>query len=215
MAQITEEYDAVICLAGGIEGEDGLPPKVQARMDTALSLIRCGASENLLVTGGWYFLMNGRPKHTEADLMRKYAEERGIPSRDIYSEDLSHDTIGQAYYTKRLIVEPQKWVKLALVTSETHIDRSERIFEHVYGPDYTIDGYAAPEQRTIQNTAYELAASFLLHQILAGTTPGDDEVIGQRLRDTIPGYGDATMKDLLLGSLTSLLPQKLSFTSRH
>ena len=60
--------------------------------------------------------------------MRKYdiAEDR------ILMETWSLDTIGNAYFTSKMITEPLKLNKLAVVTSLFHNNRTEAIFKWVW-----------------------------------------------------------------------------------
>lgn len=197
-------HDAVIALAGGIDERGQLPPKVLNRMDTAIELVHSGAAPYLIVTGGWGFTV-ARPPKLEAEAMTEYALSRGIASDAIIPEDQSHDTIGNACFSKRNIAVPQGWTRLLLVTSESHIGRSERIFDHVFGDGYAIDSVAAPEQTGIKTKVWEYAASLLFDHVLMGTQRGDEEQIIERLEASVPGYGPTTNKQLVLQGMRNIL----------
>jgi uncharacterized SAM-binding protein YcdF (DUF218 family) len=62
-----------------------------------------------------------------------YLLHRGIPEDRVQVEASSYDTIGNAYLTKLLHVDPAGWRRLAVVTSEFHMARSRAIFEWIFG----------------------------------------------------------------------------------
>jgi uncharacterized SAM-binding protein YcdF (DUF218 family) len=73
---------------------------------------------------------------------------RGVSAARIQVEASSYDTIGNAYFSKLLHVDPAAWRNLAIVTSEFHMPRSRAIFEWVFGMEpkkYRLSFEAAPD----------------------------------------------------------------------
>jgi hypothetical protein len=62
-----------------------------------------------------------------------YLLDNGVPAGRIQVEASSYDTIGNAYFTKLLHVDPAGWRRLAVITSEFHMPRSRVVFEWVFG----------------------------------------------------------------------------------
>jgi uncharacterized SAM-binding protein YcdF (DUF218 family) len=64
--------------------------------------------------------------------MARYLIERGCPAERIVMEPCSADTIGNAFFSRVIHVEPRGWRQLAVVTSAFHMERTRRIFEHIF-----------------------------------------------------------------------------------
>ena len=58
---------------------------------------------------------------------------RGIDPARIRIENASYDTIGNAYLTRLLFIEPYRWERLLIITSEFHMPRTRAIFEWICG----------------------------------------------------------------------------------
>jgi uncharacterized SAM-binding protein YcdF (DUF218 family) len=50
--------------------------------------------------------------------------------------DARLDTLGNAYFTKVDVLDPDGWRRVALVTSDTHAERAAWIFRKLLGPGY-------------------------------------------------------------------------------
>lgn len=70
---------------------------------------------------------------TEAAAGARYLARHGVAADRILLEALSMDTIGNAYFTKLLHVDPAGWSRLLIVTSEFHMPRTQAIFDWVFG----------------------------------------------------------------------------------
>lgn len=114
-----------------------LPPWVQRRFDLAIEKQR-GEPLVCLSVG-----TNHKPPPlddrgfpiSECEAGANYLMQRGIPSAQIRLETVSYDTVGNAYFSKILHVDPCGWRSLAVITSEFHMPRSRVMFETVYGLD--------------------------------------------------------------------------------
>lgn len=187
---MTERFDAVTVLAGDFsEDRREIGPGTIERMDTALRVIQEHDIPNLVVAGSHPFIWRQAPPHPLARLMKGYAVDMGLPAGMVRVQDESLETVGDAVFTKTGIVEPEGWVRLALVTSDAHLPRGERIFGHVMGPGYTIRGMPSGEASAVKNqNLQEFVGSVLVRSILSGTEAGDTLAIQRRLLQIIPGY---------------------------
>ena len=100
----------------------------------------------------------------------------------ILIEDQSQDTIGNAWYAKKLCLEPQGITSCIVVTSDYHTERSRLVFEWVLGPRYTVRSAAAPSPLTAeereQRDRFERTVIALMKQhFLSGIAAGDDEAL--------------------------------------
>jgi uncharacterized SAM-binding protein YcdF (DUF218 family) len=129
--------DAILVLGGGVRAGGALPPWVAKRFDRALELA-LDAPIVCLSAG----TVHRPPPSTEEGFPilesvagAAYLVERGVSPDRIQVEIASYDTIGNAYFSKLLHVDPAGWRRLIVVTSEFHMPRSRAIFEWVFGMD--------------------------------------------------------------------------------
>ena len=130
-------YDAILILGGGVRDGGALPPWAQRRYDLALGL---SSSEPLVCLSA---ATTHRPTPMDADGFpifeavagARYLFTRGVPADRLYIEAASWDTIGNAYFSKCMHVDPAGWRKLLVITSAFHMRRSRAVFEWVYGLD--------------------------------------------------------------------------------
>ena len=143
-------FDCVIILGGGISNNNILPEWSLNRCDYVLNLFKNNPNFNIVCTsGGSYHNPNPLDKnnHTihECDTYAKYLIDNGIPEKNIFKEWCSYDTIGNAYFTKLLLVDIFKWSKILVVTSDFHMDRSKVIFDYIFDNDkYSLNYYSCP-----------------------------------------------------------------------
>jgi uncharacterized SAM-binding protein YcdF (DUF218 family) len=130
-------YDAILILGGGVRAGGELPPWAKARYDLGLELetgeafiaLSAGTTHRPLVIDE-----HGFPTF-ESVAGAQYLMSRGIPGSRLFIETSSWDTIGNAYFSRVIHVEPAGWRKLLIVTSEFHMPRTREIFTWVYGLD--------------------------------------------------------------------------------
>jgi uncharacterized SAM-binding protein YcdF (DUF218 family) len=184
--------DAVVALGGDFSPTYGIGENTEARMDTALDLLRLGLTKNLIVTGSHAF-RHAAPPRPLAHIMAEYAVINDVEPENVRIADTSLETVGDALLTKE-VTEDEGWRNLAVVTNEFHLPRSLKIFRHVMGPHYSVSGFAAPNKSYAHQNLHRVAAGALTWLILAGTKPGDDEAIRRRLFTIIPAYKTTTLR---------------------
>ncbi len=69
----------------------------------------------------------------QCEAMREYALSLCILKKNILMQNFSSDTIGEAFFVKKMFLDPNKWYKNIIVTNECHVDRARRIYEVVLG----------------------------------------------------------------------------------
>jgi uncharacterized SAM-binding protein YcdF (DUF218 family) len=202
--------DALIVLSAGLTPEEQLDTKSTQRMNVGIDAWRQDAAPIIVVTGDHSFMV--KPASiTYAEAMKRHAITNGVSEASILYEDRSLDTVAQALFTKTDMAMPREWERLLVVTSFSHMSRSEKIFRHVYGKDYDIEGIPAAEHVTTRERIYESLGSVMLQEIIRDTKSGDHEAIKERLFDLVPGYqvgNDATVRRLAVCSLTGLFKNR-------
>ncbi|DBA72362.1 TPA: hypothetical protein ACH3X2_010515 [Trebouxia sp. C0005] len=128
--------DAVVVLGGGLTAQGGIPRWGQRRLDMALQIYRQpGGPCPILCLGGGtphkpaVLSDNGHVVH-EGSAYAAYLLEQGVPAKHVLKEVSSYDTVGNAYFSLVIHALPADWRKLAVVTSDFHMPRSQAIFHH-------------------------------------------------------------------------------------
>jgi DUF218 domain len=130
-------YDAILIPGGGVRDKGELPPWVKIRLDHAIKL---HTTEYILVlSAGTVYKAppldeNGFPIF-ESIAAAKYLVNHGINPEAILCETSSYDTVGNAYFSRVIHVEPRGFRKLHIITSAFHMPRTQAIFEWLYGLD--------------------------------------------------------------------------------
>lgn len=122
--------------------------------------------------------------------MEQFALTFGVPADAILLEESSHDTIGNAYFTKRDILEPRGWHRILVVTSDYPVVRSGYLFNKVLGPSYQLTVIGAPSdpEKRVRRDAFE-AKSLELHKRWLDPIPdGDDAAIWHLMSTKHPAY---------------------------
>lgn len=130
--------------------DGGLPPWAELRLRRALEI----ATDEYLITLSRGTVHKPPPLDergfpiTEADAGARYLLDQGVPLERVLTEAGSLDTIGNAYFSRVLHIDPMGLRRLLVITSEFHLERAEAIFKWVYGlvPNgYHLDFEAVPD----------------------------------------------------------------------
>jgi DUF218 domain len=157
---------AAIVLGGGLKKktENGnhiyYPHKqVIERLDIAYEMFLANKVDYIITTGNF-------PRRTEIDLaicgpkseaevgrlylLEKFKVERRKIGRSLNDwllfENLSYDTLGCAWFTKKLCLEPNNIKSCTVITSDFHMQRLKILFKRVLGNAYEIKTIAVPSE---------------------------------------------------------------------
>ena len=119
-------YDAIVVLGGGIAAAH--PPELPEpdlnegadRIWQAARLWKRGAAPRIIVTGGSFLAQHGGPPLTEADAMRVFLIDLGVPAEAITDEGKALNTIENIHNVRAIIGHG----RVALVTSAYHMPRA-------------------------------------------------------------------------------------------
>ncbi len=112
-----------------------LPSWVRRRLDRALELRR----DEYLVS-----LSAGTPHRPppldenrfpifESAAGARYLIDAGVPSSRVLMEASSWDTIGNAFFSRVIHVQPRGWRRILVITSDFHLERVQAAFNWTYG----------------------------------------------------------------------------------
>ena len=116
--------DCVVVLGSGIRGETVLPT-LQNRLNTCLDYYHKNNQALIIVSGG----QGHNETISEAEAMKRYLVNQGIPASQIIKEDQSHSTKENFEFTKKILDKhfAGNPYTVACITSHYHIFRSEKI----------------------------------------------------------------------------------------
>lgn len=129
----SKKYDAILVL--GIDTNQKL---FRYRVDKAISLYKRGIASKIIFSGRWWGGLKIRPENSEARLMAEYAKSQGIPAKDILLEEKSLTTLGNFYFTKTKILEPNRYRRIVIVTHRSHFPKARYLARKVLGRKYRI-----------------------------------------------------------------------------
>lgn len=171
-------------------------PELRGRMDVAIDLFERTDADRLVVCGGW---TNPDVPLTEAEVMARYAIENGIDPDDVLLEEQSRDTIGNAYFARRLL-DGADVSTLHVVSSCYHADRSAYLFEQCFG-----DGFEVRADHCYQVPDHGMAASErekldYAREFFEPVSAGNVAELRDRLVEAHPLYDDSLARVPALGS---------------
>ncbi len=134
----TQYYDAILVPGGGLRNRTQLPLWSQRRFDRLIELHRGGVEYRRIITLSAGTTHKPPPVDDsgfpifESLAGAAYLVRMGISPGKILTETSSYDTIGNAYFSRFIHVEPGQFKKLLVITSAFHMPRTRAIFEWVY-----------------------------------------------------------------------------------
>ena len=129
--------DLIIVLAGGLNEKGEVHEWVRRRLERTVDLYERHQVPILCCGGGTYhkppFLNSGNFVVHESTECVNFLVQAGIKKEMIYREWSSYDTIANAFFslTTHVWCNP-KFQKIAIITSEFHMDRTKEIFNWIY-----------------------------------------------------------------------------------
>lgn len=191
---------AAIVLGGGlkkvkVQDQMYYEPEEQAqeRLDKAYALFEEGQVDCIITTGKYSIMASVDPEvvgpKTEAEVGKQYLIDKAAASGSaqkiqdcIFYEDQSLDTIGNAWFVKKICLEPLGITSCIVVTSDYHIERTRVTFDWVLGPKYTVEYAAAPspldeQERARRNHFEQVLTEHVKTHLIGSIAAGDDKAI--------------------------------------
>lgn len=142
------DADCILVLGAGVYSGGQPSPMLSDRLDYGIRLYENGAASKLLMSGD-----HGRVDYDEVNVMKEYAMERGVPSRDVFMDHAGFSTY-ESLYRARDIFEAES---ILIVTQEYHMYRALYIAEQLgleaYGVCSDPREYAVQWYRDIREVA--------------------------------------------------------------
>lgn len=138
------KIDAILVPGGGVREGGELPLWTRRRLDRALQI---QTGEELIITLSAGTVHKPPPLDSkgfpifESAAAAKYLVQRGLDPKRILIETSSYDTIGNAFFSRVIHVDPRGLRKLLIITSDFHMPRTQVIFSWVYSLDVPTNWY--------------------------------------------------------------------------
>ncbi len=123
-----KDFDYVIIHGAGLINGEKISKLLQERIDKAIEVYRVDPSPTKLIPSGG---KGSDESISEAEAMKRYLLEKGIPEDDILMEDRSTTTLENLRFSKDIIDSREGRKYTALVTSNYHVYRALRYCRRV------------------------------------------------------------------------------------
>lgn len=156
------KHDAIVVIGYRFEDRWKLPHHLLEGLQIAATLYKQSVAPYIAVCGKWSLSFDRQhvvPPTTEAEKMKKTLMTFGIPKSSIVKEENSKDTIGNAYFVKKEVIEPLKLHRLLIICARYHFIRVQYVFKKIFGRSYDLDYKVIP-------TPYDHEREQLQHKLL-------------------------------------------------
>lgn len=112
------------------------------RLNKVINLYFNNPGTKIIVSGGYSIAFDWlgiKPKALESKMMKRYLVDQGVPSKYIITESKSKDSIGNVYYSKRIVRKNPKIKNIIVVCAKQHQPRIKFLFNKFFGPEYSIE----------------------------------------------------------------------------
>ena len=169
----------VVALGNRLAGE-WIHPTLRDRMDEAIRILRESDEEYLVCTGAQ---TNPDLTVAEWEVMRDYAILRGVDRSRLLLERAARDTIGNGYFTRRLLDDRGDRSAVRIVTSGVHTMRTRYVFERCFGEEREISvSHSGETDWTVGDLPpHERDRLDRTREFFATVSRGDVEAIGRKL----------------------------------
>ncbi|MFD0958931.1 YdcF family protein [Paenibacillus chungangensis] len=145
--------DAGIVLGAAL-WRDQPSPALKERLNLALSLYEQGVVDRLILSGGLGGLVSSI---TEAEGMRNYLTDRGVPEEDLLLEDKASSTYQNLYYSRGL-GERENVQSYLLITHDYHAARAGDIADFLDMGDVQVAGVTSQVLSPVYHSLREILA---------------------------------------------------------
>jgi uncharacterized SAM-binding protein YcdF (DUF218 family) len=169
------------------EDVSGLSEELRGRVEVAVDAFEELNATWLVPSGA---RTNPAVSESEAAAMAAHAVELGVDRERILLEARAEDTIGNAYYARRLLEERDDLAgvtTVAVVSSCYHGRRAAYVFGKCLGPSYDLRIEYCHDTGRSREETYEADALAASRELLSDVAPGDLDGIYARL-DAAPAY---------------------------
>jgi uncharacterized SAM-binding protein YcdF (DUF218 family) len=158
----------------------------KARAKKAVAILNERGISNI-VTCGWAYRNDSDIKI--ADAFKSYiVKSLDIDPDKVITELNSRDTVGDAYFTKIHLALMLNWRNLCVVTSKYHVERTQEIFNFIYGNNFSVEVVGVDIVHDNSIISKEIASINAFRDTFLEVSAGNNIEIFERLRERHPFY---------------------------
>lgn len=181
-------YEAIIVLSNEMDFNGKLNLESSMRADKAKIIFQKNRNSKI-ITCGWDYLEGCSLKLSQA-VARYLNVKHKISLNSLIQEPNSRDTVGEAVFTRKNIVDKKNFKKLAIVSSSYHLPRVKQIFEFVYGDSYNLTFFSSNFKNSENHKESELNSLNNFIATFSNIEKGNIRKIYKRLKSHHPLYKD-------------------------
>ncbi len=195
--------DAILLHAGPCDNPQTLSEHASARLKRAVDLYRGGAAQIIVLAAGAAQELEFTGTITErgyneqvGDLMIAYLLRRRVKPEHIRYDSRGKDAIGELFFSKISILEPENLRSLIIITNEFHEARSRALAAKILGQAYilqyeTVHTEWDEEPYVSLQAVSEIASLALFREQFSDIETGNDEAFDKRLKEVHPLYKES------------------------
>jgi len=191
-----ESKDSIIILGNRLR-EEIIHFELKGRLDTGIRLynslvnLQEGNEVIIILSGG---RTNLDVKISEAELMKRYCILSEIPENRIIIESKSLDTIGNGFFTRKIIDRIKNIKNIYVISSCYHMNRVEYIFDRCYGETYNLIYDHCNIYQNTDSTEHENNSLLLAKEFFLNISQGDISAIEEKLITSHALYSNKTFE---------------------
>ncbi|MFH0829778.1 MAG: YdcF family protein [Candidatus Aenigmatarchaeota archaeon] len=186
-------FDSIIVASNTLTPDRRLSEECRMRVDKGIELYRRREAPLIIMNGGPGKFTEGGfvPRWTrpvQCDVMKEYAVGRGVPFERIRIQDYSSDTVGEAYFSKEMLLVPMGLRNNIYVSSNYHLPRCKVIYDHILGDGFNtafkgvhIWGEHVSKAEVQATVDFEKKALAMFREQFGDTPRGDSAAIEEAL----------------------------------
>ncbi len=179
------KYNAIIVLGSGLTSKLRLTKITKSIINVAIKLLKNNFADKIVLSGDKSGFIRREESITEAEAMFRYAIKNGLDSKKLIKEEMSKDTIGNAFFCKKYIIKPNKWYKLIVITPFFTYRRIKFIFKKIFCKNFKIKfikiDIKLDKKKEKEILLYEEFKDFVARLFFSDIISGDDETIEKRI----------------------------------
>ena len=152
---------------------------------------------NKLITSGWDYRSDSSIFIAEA-FMEFFVENKNMLKENIYCENKSRDTVGDAVLSRLNAYKKFKFKKLIIVTSDYHLKRTKEIFKFTYGSLIELEYFGAKTEGKESHSESEKESLIAFRNTFKNIESGNLKSIFHNLISKHPYYNGEIFEKLIL-----------------
>lgn len=137
-----ENIDLVIVPGLQLDDNWQLKQDLKNRLNKVIKLYTANPSIKIIVSGGYSIAFDWlgiKPRVLECNMMKQYLVDNGVSPRHIIREPKAKDSIGNVYYSKKIVCKHPFAKNILVVCATQHQPRVKFLFNKFFGTEYCVE----------------------------------------------------------------------------